>query len=268
VDLSSVQITGTNAADFSLVTNGCTGALSASCTVSVQFAPSTVGLRTANLVVASDAATGTLTIPLSGFTQAAGTTVSQSNVSLNFGAETLNAQNTLTVTLTNPSGTAVITGANASDFVIAANGCVGTVTGSCNVTVAFTPSGAGARSATLQIGEQTVALSGTGQVVNELLSASTASLTIGTQTATLVQISNTGSSAVAISGLAVSGTNAADFQVVSGSGSCGTALAAGASCNVYVQFTPAATGAESATLTVANSAPSGTVVVGLSGTGK
>jgi sugar lactone lactonase YvrE len=61
-------------------------------------------------------------------------------------------------------------------------------------------------------------------------------------------LTNNGSAAV--SGLAISftGANPGDFQATSNT--CGTSLAAGASCTINVEFSPTATGARSAVLTV------------------
>ena len=96
--------------------------------------------------------------------------------SLNFGTVQVGTSSTQSVTLTNVGtftlefGSISITGANASDFT-QTNTCVQNVlTGfSCTITVVFTPSAVGSRSANVSIVDdgggspQTVPLSGTGQ---------------------------------------------------------------------------------------------------------
>jgi hypothetical protein len=83
-----------------------------------------------------------------------------------------------------------------------------------------------------------------------------------------VTLSNTGSAALTISTLSLGGTNAGDYALGSGAGSCaaGTALAVGGSCTVAISFTPTtASGTRTASLS-ANAGTAGTVTVSLSGT--
>ncbi|MGH3170125.1 MAG: choice-of-anchor D domain-containing protein, partial [Trebonia sp.] len=75
-----------------------------------------------------------------------------------------------------------------------------------------------------------------------------------------VTISNPGSSARTISSISASGQ-------FSQANTCGSSLAAGASCTVSVKFSPTAGGSQSGTLTVANSGPVPTLTVALSGLG-
>src|ERR1700728_195044 len=81
---------------------------------------------------------------------------------------------------------------------------------------------------------------------------------VGTGTAwQTFTLSNSGSSAVSISNVTVSGP----FVV---SSNCGSSVAANGSCPIYVYFAPTASGAASGTLTVVDSA---TQTAALSGTG-
>jgi uncharacterized repeat protein (TIGR01451 family) len=68
-----------------------------------------------------------------------------------------------------------------------------------------------------------------------------------------------------ITSITITGANAGDFADNS---TCGTSLDAGASCQVKVTFTPTASGARSAALTVSDSAPGSPQKAGLSGTGQ
>ncbi len=65
--ISSIAVTGTNSADFA-ETHTCGGniAINASCTISVTFAPSAEGARSAAVTITSNAQNGTRTISLSG----------------------------------------------------------------------------------------------------------------------------------------------------------------------------------------------------------
>jgi hypothetical protein len=65
--VSAVTLTGANTADFPIQTNTCSSlAPNASCTVSVSFSPTASGLRNANLVILSNAATSPDMVQLSG----------------------------------------------------------------------------------------------------------------------------------------------------------------------------------------------------------
>ncbi|WP_084701829.1 discoidin domain-containing protein [Streptacidiphilus anmyonensis] len=98
------------------------------------------------------------------------------------------------------------------------------------------------------------------------LTASPSSLTFGpvtagtTSAAQTVTVTNPGGVAATITSVGVSGP-------FSQTNTCGTSLAAGASCTVSVQFSPTTSGAASGTLSVAGSAPNSPLNVGLSGTG-
>jgi hypothetical protein len=81
----------------------------------------------------------------------------------------------------------------------------------------------------------------------------------GTAWATFT-LTNSGSSAVSISGVGVSGP----FVV---SSSCGSSVGANSSCPIYVYFYPTAAGAFTGTLTVTDNASGGTQTASLSGTG-
>ena len=75
-------------------------------------------------------------------------------------------------------------------------------------------------------------------------------------------LSNTG--AAAATGLAFANTNAAEFAI-SGN-TCGTTLAAGASCAFSITYSPTASGVDNATLTISH-AGGASLVLPLNGTG-
>ena len=225
-------------------------------------------------------------------TVTAATPVSFSPTSLTFSPQNVGVTSTpQTVTVTN-NGTANLTistvtigGTNASDFAKSANTCAGaTVTPNktCTVSVTFTPSATGSRTATLSINDnaanspQTVSLSGTGTAV----SLSTTSLSFGAQltgssSLKTVTLTNLGSTPLSISSLSVvsfapltpTGTKAGDFTIQSGSCVAGGSVAGLGSCTITVAFKPAAAGVRSATLVIRDSDPGSPQSVRLRGTG-
>ncbi|MEV7391359.1 choice-of-anchor D domain-containing protein [Streptomyces sp. NPDC091215] len=98
------------------------------------------------------------------------------------------------------------------------------------------------------------------------LSASPTSLSYPTQalntasSAQTVTVTNTGTAAATVSGITASG----DFSQTD---TCGTSIAAGASCTVAVTFTPTASGTRTGDLSIASNASNGTTTVALTGTG-
>src|SRR5207344_2065285 len=75
-----------------------------------------------------------------------------------------------------------------------------------------------------------------------------------------VTLTNSGSAALTISGLATSG----DF---SQNNNCGASLAAGAACTIQVVFTPTASGVRTGTLTITDNAANSPQSVALTGSG-
>jgi subtilisin-like proprotein convertase family protein len=90
-----------------------------------------------------------------------------------------------------------------------------------------------------------------------------ASQTLGTSSSQTVTVTNSGTAALSISALPLSGTNSADFQASGCSGS----VAAGASCNISVSFHPSAVGTRTATLSIVDNAANSPQTIALSGTG-
>jgi len=107
---------------------------------------------------------------------------------------------------------------------------------------------------------------GSGGTGSATLTASPSSLSFGSQTvnttsaAQTVTVKNTGTAAASISSISA----AAGFGE---SNTCGSSLAAGATCTVSVSFTPTAAQSYSGNLTVSSNATNPTLTVGLSGTG-
>src|SRR5439155_866316 len=258
--ISSIAISGTNASAFAQThTCGSSLAAGASCTISLTFKPAATGPAAATLTVA-DSATGS---PQSAALTGAGVTStgSLSPTSLTFANQTVGASSAAqSITLSN-TGTAAlsisgiaITGTNSGDFTqthtCGASLAVGT---SCTISATFKPTATGTRTASLAVTDnasgspQTAALSGSGvssSTTGPAVSLSPASLSFGNQTVSTastvryVTLSNTGNATLTFSGsFAISG----DFHFA-GLGTCGSSVAAGASCTISVKFTPTATG--------------------------
>ena len=88
--------------------------------------------------------------------------------------------------------------------------------------------------------------------------------TVGTTSAVkYVTLTNTGNATLTFSGsFAISG----DFHFA-GLGTCGSSVAAGASCTLSVKFTPTATGARTGVVTLNDNAPNTPQRISLSGSG-
>ena len=133
----------------------------------------------------------------------------------------------------------------------------------------FTPTAAGTRTGTLTVKDnasnspQTVTLTGTGVLQATVSPTSLAFGNQAIQTASApnpVTLTNNLPTALSISSITVTG----DYTQTN---TCGTALAAGATCTISVTFTPAATGSLTGTLTVTDSASNSPQTASLTGTG-
>jgi hypothetical protein len=218
---------------------------------------------------------------------------SVSPTTLTFASQTAGtASPSQTVTLSNTGNAALsitgisITGSDPSDFA-ETNSCGSSVAAgtSCNISVTFTPAATGTLSATLTFTDnatgspQSVGLTGTGANSGggtgggstPAVTLSSTSLSFGNQpvdttsSAQTVTLTNTGSAALSITSLTITGTNASDFTEVADT--CGSSVAAGGTCTVEVTFTPSAASSYTATLSITDNATGSPQPVALSGTG-
>jgi sugar lactone lactonase YvrE len=174
--------------------------------------------------------------------------------------------------------TVAIAGQDPTNFS-QSNNCVGASLvgggGSCVINVKFTPTLVGLASAVLTVtdaaGSKSLGLTGSA-VSPPGFSPSVSTISFGNQqvsvksTASSVMVTNNGNSALTISAIAISGTNAGDFAI-SGETCSGANLAVSASCEVNATFTPSTTGSETASLKFTDNAPGNPQSVGLAGTG-
>ena len=274
------------------------------CTVTVVFTPAHAGASTATLAITDEAGTQSSTLTGTSTTVSPAATLTpaaQDFGSETVGVASATETFTLSSTGTAPLniGTVGIAGADASGFAITGGSCVpaqkaatvrrsirglsNTATAispqavasgsSCTVTVVFTPAHAGASTATLTIvddaGTQSSALTGTGTAP----AAPKAALTPGTGTFPAVTVNgsgatqaftltNAGNASLSITSATITGPNAGSFKLASST--CGSSLAAGATCAYSVAFVPTAVGTATATLTVVDAV--GTQTAALSGT--
>jgi hypothetical protein len=192
-----------------------------------------------------------------------------------------------TLTITNTGGqnltidTLAIGGANAADFSEQDTCHVPTVITPnqfCAATIAFTPSGTGARTASLVITDnaappsESVALSGTGVAQTSAVTLVPGSLAFGAASAPILEgssvtssvtVTNSGGLALHISNIALSGANSNEFSF--SAPSCSTAIAASSNCTISVSFAPLAAGLRSASITLTDDAPDSPQTIQISG---
>ncbi|HEY6292389.1 MAG TPA: choice-of-anchor D domain-containing protein [Terriglobia bacterium] len=276
--MNGMVIVGPNPADFAETNNcGSSVAAGAYCTISVTFTPAAVGTRSATVVIEDDAAGNPQSLSLTG----TGLGVPAATVSttiLTFADQLVGTTSPpQNVTLTNTgTGTLSITGITTSGDFGETNPCGTSLAAgsSCTISVTFTPTATGTRTGTLTITDdaagspQTVSLTGTG--VQPAVTLAPASLKFNTQLVGTsspqkqVTLTNTGTATLTISNISVTGANSSDFPEAN---TCGTSLAADASCTMSVTFTPTAAGTRSASVSISDNAPASPQNVSLTGAG-
>jgi hypothetical protein len=262
-------------------TNPCGTSLAAglSCTNSVTFTPTARGARSGTLTVTDDAAGSPQTVCLTGTgvqpavtlapaslkfsTQLVGTSSPQKQV-------TLTNTGTATLTISNIS----VTGANSSDFP-ETNTCGTSVAvgALCTISVTFTPTAAGSRSAAVSITDnapaspQNVSLTGAGTVVKvSPPSLSFGSVTVGQSSPPqTITVTNTSAAKLGIMKVAITGSGMADFNETT---TCVSSLAAGQSCSISVTFKPLTKGNLGATVSITDTGGGSPQTVALAGKGR
>jgi len=289
VAISSVTLSGTNAADYALVANNCPSSLAvgANCSFGVTFSPTAAGTRTAAVTITDNASGSPQLVTLTGVGQVTNISLSISPTSLTFATQiTHTTSSAQTVTISNVGNQPVtissiaLTGANAGDYAFTGNTCPASlaVSGSCLLSLTFTPTAAGTRSAAVTITDnangspQSVALTGTGQAPTTTISLAPTALTFSlqftgtTSAAQTVTVTNTGNQPVTFTSVALAGTNASDFALASNT--CTSTLAVSANCSFSVTFSPTAAGARTASVNLTDNASGSPQSVPLSGTGQ
>jgi RHS repeat-associated protein len=283
--ITGVTITGSGASSFA-DTSACGTSLPVgfSCNISVTFTPSSAAGFSATLSVADNASGTPQSITLTGTgTAVPAPVVSLAPSSLTFTSASGTTSAAQTVTLSNTGNaalsiTAITLGGSGATSFAQTNTCGASLAAgsSCPISVVFTPGSVGSFSATLSIADnasgapQTVGLTGTGAApLAPIATITPAALTftaiVGTPSAAqTAKLSNTGTAALAISGITLTGSGAANFAQTN---TCGTALAAGSNCLISITFTPSAAAAYNASLSIADNASGSPQTVSLTGTG-
>ncbi len=257
-------------------TNNCPSVLIAatSCTVSVSFTPSAAGRVTGSLNITDDSYNlgSSQVVILTGTGTAPGASITPT--SLSFAAQVAGTTSTAKSITVRSSGTGVlqVTNVVATGPFSQTNNCSGPMApnASCTVQVSFTPVAVATASGNVKItdnaGTQTVTLSGTGSapVTFSPTSLSFGNVVEATSSTRTITLNNRLNTALAVSSVTVSGVSG-PFAVTSNT--CGTSVAAGASCTVGVTFSPATVGSATGTLTFNDSAIASPQTVSLSGTG-
>ncbi len=151
---------------------------------------------------------------------------------------------------------------------------------SCTLPISFTPATSGSLSGSLKLTDNALNMSGTVQTITlngtatsptaPVASLSPASLGFANQTvnttsaASTITLSNTGNASLTGIAISIAGANPTDFAQTN---TCGTTLAASASCTISITFTPASVASFTATLSVADNASGSPQMAALIGLG-
>ena len=248
----------------------------ATCAISVTFTPTALGSLSGTLTINDNAPNSPQTTLLSG-TGVAPATLTPS--SLAFGSQavgTTTAMKNLTLQ-NNQTAPLTIAGISTTGNFAQTSTCplspstLGAGT-SCAISVTFTPTALGYQAGTLTVSDnasnspQTAQLSGTGTVPVTLSSSSLAfgNQAVGTTSAaTVVTLQKSQTVPLTITGISTTG----NFAQTSNCPLSPSTLGAGTSCAISVNFTPAATGSVTGTLTVSDNASNSPQTAQLSGTG-
>ena len=257
------------------------------CTVMLSFKPTAAGAASGTLTFSHNASPNISTVALSGTGAAAAPIASLTPSALSFAQVLASTSSNQTVTLSNTGlaplaiSTIGIGGAQASEFARAAastcaNGGSIAPGASCSVLINFTPTAAGARSASLSIAHNAtgspslVTLSGTGtstpqpviSVNNNVLAFADQPLA-STSAAQTVTVTNSGQAPLVLSSAALAGANSGDY-VLGGTCAANLSIAVNSNCSLTVRFAPTALGARTASIAIASNASP--VAISLNGT--
>jgi hypothetical protein len=259
--------------DF-LQTDNCGPTLQAgsNCSIGVTYAPTVTGTKIGTVTITDNAFTGTQTVALSGTGTAPIGGIAPA--ALSFQPQAINTTSGPELVFLSNTGTGALTFsgpgiATTGDFA-QSNNCGSALAPqtSCTITVTYTPTvigpEAGSVTVTSNASPLTVSLTGTGANTPPKVAVTPESLIFPTElvnlksTAQTVMLKNSGTTAVSISSVSISGN-------FTKAGTCGTSLGAGKSCIENVYFTPTAAGTRTGALKFTLS--SDVVTVGLTGTG-
>lgn len=277
--ISSVSVTGAESSEFPITANTCGASLGAglTCTISVEFKPNAEGTQSATLSVVDGA--GTQTSALSG----SGTAVKFAPPSLTFTSTAVGTSSSpQSTTMSNLSKSAItitsiaVGGADPADFT-QTNTCGSSLAAnsSCTITVTFTPTAIGTRTANVTVTDsdvtspQKLILTGTGTQANvsyTVLPTSIAypSVNVGLQSSCQpVVVTNTGSTTLTVSSFTL--TPFMDFQLQYGYAP--KTLSPAQTSTYCIKFVPQAAQAYTGQLSISIQGVANPSIVTFTGTG-
>ncbi len=279
VSITSISVTGTESSEFPISADTCgsTLAAGASCSISVEFKPTSEGTQSATLTVVDGG--GTQTSALSGY----GSAIKFNPVSLTFSATAVGTSSApQTTTMTNLNKTAItitsiaIGGANPSDYG-ETNTCGSTLAAgaNCAITVTFTPNTTGSLPANITVTDsdatspQKVVLNGTGSAPMISYTVTPSSIAfpsenVGLQTACQpVVVTNTGTNSLTISSFTLSPFMVFQLQY----GYAPRTLTASEAQTYCIKFVPGAAQAYTGSMSISIQGVSTPSTVSFTGTG-
>jgi FG-GAP-like repeat/Abnormal spindle-like microcephaly-assoc'd, ASPM-SPD-2-Hydin len=276
--ISSIAVSGADSADYGQ-TNTCGSDLppGASCTISVTFAPTQTGPRTASLTITDNGAGSPQLVSLSGTGVTSGPNATLSTTDLTFTTQLVGTSSPpQAVTLSNYGSVTLrinriaITGTDHGDFA-QTNTCGSSVApgASCAISATFNPTQSGTRSGAVSIKDnapgspQTVNLTGTGTVVElNPTSLDFGSVNVGSSRVLTTALTNVGSAFLSITSIIVTGSS--EFSQTN---TCGSGVGGGQSCTITVTFSPTVAGSVTGNVSISDNGGASPQTVPLSGSG-
>ncbi len=266
VNWGAATITGTNASDFAITSDGCVGS-GTYCGIYVGFTASAAGTRTATLNLVDDAAGSPQSVPLTAYVTPAN--VSFSSNPVNLGATTVGTTSSPVTLTISSTGTGPLTfgtlsvgetdGQNVA-IVGGSDHCSGQSVGpggSCSVQLTMSPPYAKGVSATLTVpdnagfGTQYVSITGVSNgawvgVPPALIDFGGVNVGVASMPQQVLR-TNFGNQDLIVTAVSITGANASNFNIISQNCTTGP-VHPGQSCDVQVTFTADALASRTATL--------------------
>jgi hypothetical protein len=282
--MGTASLAGADAADFAVSADTCSGATlpaAGTCTISITFTPSALGLRSATLAINSNPPAFPVMVFLSGNGVPLAGALVLSPSGLQFPNTPVRGSSPAqSVQFTNKASVPFPIAYIQADTPFAeSNDCGASLAAgaSCTISVTFRPPSANSFTGTLEVvgvaqnystSWVSISLSGAGITAPAAaLCPTTVSFgnqNVGSASAPIsVGLNNTGSSNLTVTQITISG----DFGQTSTCVGAGANLPALTACTINVTFTPTATGVRNGTLTVADNAAGSPHQVSLTGTG-
>ena len=274
---STLTVTSINAGGNFGETDTCAASLppGTSCSITVSFTPTALGLRNGSITISSNAAGSPQTISLSGVGITGAPVVSLSASTLSFPGQMIGTTSApQVVTLTN-GGTALLTISSIVDTgdAIQSNNCLSSLPpgASCAINVMFTVGGIGARTGKVTVNSnasnnpQAITLSGTGLSAHGPAAGLTSTSLVfpgqsvgATSNPQTIQLVDSGTAALNITKITVSGA-------ASENDACPATLQPKHHCTLTIYFAPSVTGPGSGAVSVFDNAPGSPQTIAISG---